>query len=129
MLYLFAGITNFSGYWGCERCRTRGTAIESKSDATRDRDLSKKHGSYPHQQPQVDQDSDDDDDDGGARQQENVIAAAGKKAPKKKGGKTVKFPQLDAPRRKDKDWDLYRLLEKGETQVSIFIHYTIFCFF
>lgn len=117
---MFAGITSFNGYWGCERCRTSGTPVESKSTAVKAQDLSRKHGSYPHQEPEVDQDNDDD----GAAQQENGVVAAGKRPPKKGRGTSVKFPDLNAALRKDRNWHHYRKREREEKKVSIFIiHY------
>lgn len=128
---MFAGITNFNGYWGCERCRTRGENVETKSDAKTAKDLSKKHGSYPHQR----QGNDDDDEDAG--QEENgVVAAAGKKPPKaaaKAAGPrgVVKFPELTAKARKDTDWKEYRKREKEEEipVSTTFIHYKQLCNF
>lgn len=95
----YAGIIGFSGYWGCERCRTRGIIVKKPTQAEQSKRLTTGSG-Y-----------------GGTGGNDDEVAAVAS------GGSTVKFPQLDAPLRKDTSWWKYKDKEPSEPSVSIIYAY------
>lgn len=96
---IFAGIIGFSGYWGCERCRTRGEYVQKPTTAEHNKIMTSGTG-YG----------------GGALLTDSADQAA---AVASSGGSTVKFPQLYAKRRKDSAWSKYKDKERTEPSVSI----------
>ena len=128
LLYLIffskSGITNFNGYWGCERCRTKGESVKNQTQAKKSRQLANKVG-FGVVASGVDEGGHDNGGNGEAASVGGEEASAGGGEASAAGGGNgkgvVKFPQLDAPLRKDDDWHLYRDKEPGEphTKASI----------
>lgn len=189
VLFSTSGITNFNGYWGCERCRTRGISVQNQSDAQKSRQIANRTGYASYNGDDEDGDGDDDINDGEEAPSAGGLAASAGGGPAAAGGRgaassakpnkrknrrrkkkainivgnrtgangddeagdsddanddgvtpsagglaapagggrasaggqgaaqgrgAVKFPQLDAPLRKDVDWHLYKYREPTE---------------